>query len=208
MRGIALLGATGSIGDSTLAVLALHPDRYRLEVAAARRNVRAHAATMCRQFAPPLAVLTDPQAATALRERLGTASDAGARRRRRHGPGGPPPGVDVVVAGIVGAAGLASTLAAARAGRRLLLANKESLVLAGALFMEAVQTGGAQLIPIDSEKNAMFQCLAGLPLRRAGGRTRRAASGAHRLGRAVSRYPGGATSRRARPSTPARTRTG
>ena len=159
MRGIALLGATGSIGDSTLSVLALHPDRYRLEVATARRNV-PRMLEICRQFRPPLAVLTEPAAAAELRAALGAGQatevldghqvlEQVVRAAE----------VDVVVAGIVGAAGLASSLAAAQAGKTLLLANKEALVMAGALFMDAVRQGGATLIPIDSETNAMFQCL-------------------------------------------------
>ena len=160
MRGVALLGATGSIGDSTLAVLALHPDRYRLQVAAARRNV-PRMLEICRQFAPPLAVLTDPAAADALRRALGAGPT-----QVLGGPGALETAarageVDVVVAGIVGAAGLESSLAAAEAGKTLLLANKEALVMAGPLFMAAVRRGGATLIPIDSETNAMFQCLPG-----------------------------------------------
>lgn len=161
MRGVALLGATGSIGDSTLAVLALHPDRYRLEVVAARRNV-PRMLEICRQFRPPLAVLTEPAAAAELRAALGAgqptrvlAGHAALEQAVRA------PGVDVVVAGIVGAAGLESSLAAAQAGKTLLLANKEALVMAGDLFMHAVRHGGATLIPIDSETNAMFQCLPG-----------------------------------------------
>ncbi|MFZ5493679.1 MAG: 1-deoxy-D-xylulose-5-phosphate reductoisomerase [Pseudomonadota bacterium] len=158
MRGVALLGATGSIGDSTLAVLALHPDRYRLEVAAARRNV-PRMLEICRQFRPQVAVLTDVEAADELRRALGTgtttvlAGQAALEQVVRAAE------VDVVVAGIVGAAGLASSLAAAEAGKTLLLANKEALVMAGPLFMAAVRRGGATLIPIDSETNAMFQCL-------------------------------------------------
>ncbi|MGE0810894.1 MAG: 1-deoxy-D-xylulose-5-phosphate reductoisomerase [Immundisolibacter sp.] len=160
MRGVALLGATGSIGDSTLAVLALHPDQYRLEVAAARRNVR-RMLDICRQFRPPVAVLTDPEAAAELRRALGdgpTRVLTGAAALEQVVRAAE---VDVVVAGIVGAAGLASSLAAAEAGKTLLLANKEALVMAGPLFMAAVQRGGATLIPIDSETNAMFQCLPG-----------------------------------------------
>jgi 1-deoxy-D-xylulose-5-phosphate reductoisomerase len=161
MRGVALLGATGSIGDSTLAVLALHPDRYRLEVVAARRNV-PRMLEICERFRPPLAVLTEPAAAAELRAALGAgqptrvlAGHAALEQAVRA------PGVDVVVAGIVGAAGLESSLAAAQAGKTLLLANKEALVMAGGLFMHAVRHGGATLIPIDSETNAMFQCLPG-----------------------------------------------
>lgn len=160
MRGVALLGATGSIGDSTLAVLALHPDQYRLEVAAARRNV-PRMLEICRQFRPPVAVLTDPEAAAELRRALGdgpTRVLTGAAALEQVVRAAD---VDVVVAGIVGAAGLASSLAAAEAGKTLLLANKEALVMAGPLFMAAVRRGGATLIPIDSETNAMFQCLPG-----------------------------------------------
>mgnify|MGYP001206657137 CR=1 FL=1 len=160
MRGVALLGATGSIGDSTLAVLALHPHQYRLEVAAARRNV-PRMLDICRQFGPPVAVLTDPEAAAELSRQLGdgpTRVLAGPAALEQVVRGAE---VDVVVAGIVGAAGLRSSLAAAEAGKTLLLANKEALVMAGPLFMAAVQRGGATLIPIDSETNAMFQCLPG-----------------------------------------------
>ncbi len=159
MRGIALLGATGSIGDSTLAIMALHPDRYRLQVAAARRNV-ARMLEICRQFRPPLAVLTEPAAAAQLAAALGrdgpTRVLAGSEALKQVVCA---PEVDLVVAGIVGAAGLESSLAAAGAGKTLALANKEALVMAGGLFMEAVRQGGATLIPIDSETNAMFQCL-------------------------------------------------
>ncbi len=161
MRGVALLGATGSIGDSTLSVLALHPDRYRLEVVAARRNV-ARMQEICRQFTPPVAVLTEPAAAAELRAALGSAHPTrvlAGREALEHVVR--TPAVDVVVAGIVGAAGLESSLAAARAGKTLLLANKEALVMAGGLFMDAVRRGGATLLPIDSETNAMFQCLPG-----------------------------------------------
>ena len=161
MRAVALLGATGSIGDSTLSVLALHPDRYRLEVAAARRNV-ARMLEICQQFTPPLAVLTEPAAAAELRAALGNGHPTRVLAGREAlAQAVSAPGVDVVVAGIVGAAGLESSLAAARAGKTLLLANKEALVMAGGLFMDAVRRGGATLIPIDSETNAMFQCLPG-----------------------------------------------
>ena len=191
MRGVALLGATGSIGDSTLSVLALHADRYRLEVVAARRNV-PRMLEICRQFRPPLAVLTEPGAAAELRAALGAGQAtqvlAGHEVLEQVVRA---PEVDVVVAGIVGAAGLASSLAAAQAGKTLLLANKEALVMAGPLFMDAVRHGGATLIPIDSETNAMFQCLPAISLRRTGDRARRAAAAADRFRRAVSAYPGG-----------------
>jgi 1-deoxy-D-xylulose-5-phosphate reductoisomerase len=160
MRGVALLGATGSIGDSTLGVLALHPDRYRLQVAAARRNV-GRMLDICRQFQPAVAVLTDPQAADALRQALGNGPTQVLAGPEALAHVVRAAEVDLVVAGIVGAAGLESSLAAAEAGKTLLLANKEALVMAGPLFMAAVQRGGATLIPIDSETNAMFQCLPG-----------------------------------------------
>ncbi|HCZ47839.1 MAG TPA: 1-deoxy-D-xylulose-5-phosphate reductoisomerase, partial [Gammaproteobacteria bacterium] len=123
MRNIALLGATGSIGDSTLSVLALHPDRYRLQVVAARRNVK-RMLDICRRFQPAVAVLADPEAAAEVRRALDggpTRVLVGSQALAEVVRG---PDVDVVVAGIVGAAGLESSLAAAEAGKVLLLANK------------------------------------------------------------------------------------
>ena len=157
------MGATGSIGESTLDVIARHPDRYRATVLAAHRSVD-EMASLCRTHQPLHAVMSDSKAATALADRLSdlpavevvsgaealdglVADDA----------------VDVVVAGIVGFAGLRPTLSAARAGKTILLANKEALVSAGALFMEAVRMGGATLLPVDSEHNAMHQCLPVAP---------------------------------------------
>lgn len=159
-QGIAILGATGSIGASTLAVTALHPRRYRVVALTAQRDVEAMA-RLCAEHCPDVVAMADPQAARALRERLGTTATTVLEGADGIVDAAAWPGADIVVAAIVGAAGLAPTLAAARAGRRLLLANKESLVLAGALFMQAVQAGGARLIPIDSEQNAIFQCLGG-----------------------------------------------
>ena len=157
-RGVAILGATGSIGASTLAVTALHPHTYRVVALTAARDVDAMRA-LCLRHRPEVAAMADPQAARALGDAL-----AGSGIAVLGGPQGLTaaaawPGADVVVAAIVGAAGLAPTLAAAQAGRHILLANKESLVVAGALFMAAVRTGGATLIPVDSEQNAIFQCL-------------------------------------------------
>jgi 1-deoxy-D-xylulose-5-phosphate reductoisomerase len=159
-RGVCLLGATGSIGDSTLDVIARHPDRYRVVALAACRSVEKMAA-LCARFRPAHAALVDTEAAGALRERL---SAEGIATLVHAGPEGLArvaslPEAETVLAAIVGAAGLAPTLAAARAGKRILLANKEALVIGGALFMDAVREGGATLLPVDSEHNAIFQCL-------------------------------------------------
>ncbi|CAK0755923.1 1-deoxy-D-xylulose 5-phosphate reductoisomerase [Gammaproteobacteria bacterium] len=159
-QGIAVLGATGSIGVSTLDVLANHPDRFRVIALAAHHSVDRLLA-QCLQFRPRYAVLAAPEAAavfaartrellpelTVLTGEEGLATVASL------------PEVDQVMAAIVGAAGLRSTLAAVRAGKRVLLANKESLVMAGRLFMEEVRTHGAEILPVDSEHNAVFQCL-------------------------------------------------
>ena len=164
MQRVAILGATGSIGASALDVVARHPDRMRASVLAAGARVDELLA-LCRTHRPDHAVIADEAAYAALRDGL---RDAGLATKAHAGPdaldalvGGD--ACDTVVAAIVGAAGLSSTLAAARAGKRLLLANKESLVLAGALLMQAAQAHGAAIVPIDSEHNAIFQCLAGNP---------------------------------------------
>jgi 1-deoxy-D-xylulose-5-phosphate reductoisomerase len=158
--GVSVLGSTGSIGESTLDVLARHPDRFRLVALGANRSAPKLADQVLR-WRPPYAVLADEAAARELANILGgrvpeTRILAGtdglvevATLRE----------TDCVMAAIVGAAGLRSTLAAARAGKRLLLANKESLVMAGPLLMSAVKASGATLLPIDSEHNAIFQCL-------------------------------------------------
>jgi 1-deoxy-D-xylulose-5-phosphate reductoisomerase len=158
--GVVVLGSTGSIGESTLDVLARHPDRYRLVALGANRNV-AKLAEQIRRWRPPYAALADESAAGELRALLGgsvpetrvLAGEAALLEIAAL------PEADCVMAAIVGGAGLRSTLAAARAGKRLLLANKESLVMAGPLLMEAVRSSGATLLPIDSEHNAIFQCL-------------------------------------------------
>ncbi|HTY95238.1 MAG TPA: 1-deoxy-D-xylulose-5-phosphate reductoisomerase [Steroidobacteraceae bacterium] len=160
MKGIAVLGATGSIGVNTLDVIARHPDRYRAVALGAHRNVEL-LLQQIRQFEPLIAALTDPAAAGVLEQRV---RELGLRTRVLGGPGSLEalatlPEVDQVMAAIVGAAGLRSTLAAARAGKRLLLANKESLVMSGPLLMSAVRASGCELLPIDSEHNAIFQCL-------------------------------------------------
>ena len=162
MMRIALLGATGSIGASTLDVVARHPDRFRITALSAHRNV-AGLAELCRRFNPEFAVIADPAGADELTRRL---RESGVDSRVMAGPQGLIEAAggahaDCVVAAIVGAAGLESTLAAARAGKRLLLANKESVVMAGPLLKAALAEGGGDLLPLDSEHNAVFQCLPG-----------------------------------------------
>lgn len=159
-RNVAVLGATGSIGASALDVIARHPDRYRASVLAAGCNVEA-LLTLCIAHRPEHAVIADDTLYARLRDGL---ADAGLATQAHAGMEAldtlvAEPDCDVVVAAIVGAAGLSSTLAAARAGKRLLLANKESLVLAGELVTDAADAAGAEIIPIDSEHNAIFQCL-------------------------------------------------
>ena len=158
-RRVSVLGSTGSIGVSTLDVIARHPSRFEVYALAANSSVDAMLA-QCLAFAPRYAVMMDEAAATLLRQRL----PAESATEVKHGESGladvvTAPEVDVVMAAIVGAAGLPSTLAAARAGKTLLLANKESLVMGGHLLMQAVREAGARLLPIDSEHNAIFQCL-------------------------------------------------
>ena len=160
MTGIAVLGSTGSIGVSTLDVVARHPDRFRVDALAARSDHRRLLA-QCLSHRPRVAVLEDPRSASELRTAL---RRAGVETRVDVGPAALADAVratevDVVMAAIVGAAGLPSTIAAAAAGKRVLLANKESLVVAGSLLVDAARHGGAVLIPIDSEHNAIFQCL-------------------------------------------------
>jgi 1-deoxy-D-xylulose-5-phosphate reductoisomerase len=158
--GVAVLGSTGSVGESTLDVLARHRDRFQLVAIAANTNA-AKLARQIREFRPAYAALASHAAAGELRELLGSGA---AGTRLLFGPEALEelavlPEVAHVMAAIVGAAGLRSTLAAARAGKRLLLANKESLVMAGPLLLEAVTDGKSTLLPIDSEHNAIFQCL-------------------------------------------------
>ncbi len=159
-RKVAVFGATGSIGASALDVIARHPERLRASVLAAGSKVQALLA-LCERHRPDHAVVADPAAYPALREGLrerGLATQAHCGDPALVELAGSD-ACDTVVAAIVGAAGLDSTLAAARAGKRLLLANKESLVLAGELLMRAAQEAGACIVPIDSEHNAIFQCL-------------------------------------------------
>lgn len=155
-----ILGSTGSIGVNTLDVIRRHPQRYQVIALCAHRQVdRLYA--QCLEFKPRFAVVGDAQLAEDLRRRL---AGAACPTRVEHGPDAlvrmaKLPEVDAVMAAIVGAAGLQPTLAAAVAGKKVLLANKEALVMAGPVFMRAVRDHGATLLPIDSEHNAIFQSL-------------------------------------------------
>jgi 1-deoxy-D-xylulose-5-phosphate reductoisomerase len=159
-RGIAILGSTGSIGRSTLAVIALHPEAFKVTMLGAHSSWQ----TIVEQaiaFQVETVVLIDEKAAVQARAAL---REAGSKTRVEAGSQALADGVTgsevhMVMAAIVGAAGLLPTLAAVRAGKRVLLANKESLVMTGRLLMEEVRRAGAQLIPIDSEHNAIFQCM-------------------------------------------------
>lgn len=160
LRRIAVMGATGSIGSAALDVIARHPQRFRASVLTAHTQVNA-LAELCKQFEPVLAVIADTAFESSLRAQIDA---AGLRTRVTSGAAALVEAVssehcDSVLAAIVGAAGLESTLAAARTGKRVLLANKEAIVMAGPLLLEALRIGGGDLIPVDSEHNAIFQCL-------------------------------------------------
>jgi len=160
MQAITVLGATGSIGVSTLDVIARHPDKYSVFALTAHRQIEKLAG-QCLQFKPTYAVVADDGAAVALQALLsaqGSATEVLFGREALCAVSSAE-GVDTVMAAIVGAAGLEPTLAAVRAGKKILLANKEALVMAGGLFMQAVAASGSVLLPIDSEHNAIFQCL-------------------------------------------------
>ena len=157
-HNLTILGATGTIGVNTLDVVARHPERFRV-VALTGFNQVDKLAEQCRQFQPRYAVVPDAARATALQALLGNS-----QTEVLHGEAALEqvvalPEVDSVMAAIVGAAGLKPALAAAKAGKRILLANKETLVMAGRFFMQAVHDGGATLLPIDSEHNAVFQSM-------------------------------------------------
>ncbi|MNR99693.1 1-deoxy-D-xylulose 5-phosphate reductoisomerase [compost metagenome] len=160
MRNLVILGASGSIGQSTLKVLRQNPGRWQVLALTAARSVDAMVRD-CLEFSPRFAVMVDEKAASDLAGRLKThgcstrvlCGQAALCEVAAH------PDAHSVMAAIVGAAGLAPTMAAVRAGKRILLANKEALVMSGAFFMEAVRHHGAELLPIDSEHNAIFQCL-------------------------------------------------
>ncbi|MFG3450736.1 1-deoxy-D-xylulose-5-phosphate reductoisomerase [Stutzerimonas stutzeri] len=159
---VTVLGATGSIGLSTLDVVARHPERYEVFALTAFSRI-AELRILCRKHRPRYAVVPDGGNARELQSQL---DSDGIRTRVLVGEGGlsevaAHPEVDVVMAAIVGAAGLSPTLAAVQASKRVLLANKEALVMSGALFMQALRDSDAVLLPIDSEHNAIFQCLPG-----------------------------------------------
>ena len=159
---VTVLGATGSIGLSTLDVIARHPERYEVFALTAFSRI-AELRILCRKHRPRYAVVPDGGNARELQSQL---DGDGIRTRVLVGEGGlsevaAHPEVDVVMAAIVGAAGLSPTLAAVQASKRVLLANKEALVMSGALFMQALRDSDAVLLPIDSEHNAIFQCLPG-----------------------------------------------
>lgn len=156
-QSVAILGATGSIGVSALDVIARHPRQYRVAGLSAHANIDA-LRRQCARFQPDLAVMADAAAARRLADEL-----AGAPTRVLGGGDALAElaaAADIVVCGIVGAAGLASTLAAVRAGKKVLIANKEPLVMLGGLILREARNAGATVLPIDSEHNAIFQCVA------------------------------------------------
>ncbi len=157
-RNLTILGATGTIGVNTLDVVAMHPQRFNV-VALSGQNQVERLATQCRQFRPRYAVVLDERRAHELRQLLRDTETEVLCGERALEEVASLPEVDTVMAAIVGAAGLKPAMAAARAGKRILLANKETLVMAGRFFMQAVRRGGATLLPIDSEHNAVFQCM-------------------------------------------------
>ncbi len=160
MKGICILGATGSIGVNTLDVVARHPDKYKIVALSANSQVD-RLLEQCEKYTPEYAVIADSKAAAELAEKV---KNKKLPTQVLSGNEGLEtiaslPQVDYVMAAIVGAAGLKPTLAAARAGKRILLANKEALVMSGKIFMDEVKKNNAVLLPIDSEHNAIFQCL-------------------------------------------------
>ena len=160
MQRISLLGSTGSIGVNTLNVVERHPDKYQIFALAANESVDL-ILQQCRKFKPVYAVLKNSSAAQRLAETLQSenlnitvlSGDKGLEQVSCD------PSVDTVVAAIVGAAGLSSTMAAVESGKKVLLANKEALVMSGDLFTQAAKASGAQILPVDSEHNAIYQCL-------------------------------------------------
>jgi 1-deoxy-D-xylulose-5-phosphate reductoisomerase len=160
MKNITILGSTGSIGVNTLDVIARHPDRFQVFALSAASRIE-ELAIQCRQFRPRFAAVPDPQNAAILATRMSAlnvatevvSGDGALAMIASHAD------THLVMAAIVGAAGLPSSLAAARAGKIVLLANKEALVMAGGIFMDTVRESGATLLPIDSEHNAIFQSL-------------------------------------------------
>ncbi len=160
IRQVAILGSTGSIGVNTLDVIRAHPDRFKVVALTAAKQIE-RLAEQCIEFKPAIAVVANADGAAQLYRLL---QEKKISTRVIHGPEALvsaviESGCDTVMAAIVGAAGLVPTLAAAKAGKRVLLANKEALVMSGNLFMQAMKAGGGELLPIDSEHNAIFQCL-------------------------------------------------
>jgi len=160
MKNLTILGATGSIGSSTLKVVEQNPQQFSVFALAAGTNV-AKMAQLCVKWQPQFAVMAHPQSATELKQAIASTCP---RTQVLSGEEGmcavaAMDEVDMVMAAIVGAAGLIPTMAAVKAGKRVLLANKEALVMSGQLFIDAVDKYGAQLLPVDSEHNAIFQCL-------------------------------------------------
>ena len=160
LKQVAILGSTGSIGLSTLDVIRAHPDRFKIVALTAAKQID-RLAEQCIEFKPTIAVVADADGAAQLKRLLQDKKNA---TEVLHGPAAlieavTESGCDTVMAAIVGAAGLAPAMAAAQAGKRVLLANKEALVMSGDLFMQAMKVGGGELLPIDSEHNAIFQCL-------------------------------------------------
>lgn len=158
MRNICILGSTGSIGENTLDVIAQHPDLFCVKALTAHTQV-TKLAQQCQAFHPEIAVVADANHAAQLKLLL-----PHAKTKVLHGPEGLMEAVrhhhvDTVMAAIVGGAGLLPTLEAAKAGKRILLANKEALVMAGQILMDEIARSGSELLPIDSEHNAIFQCL-------------------------------------------------
>jgi 1-deoxy-D-xylulose-5-phosphate reductoisomerase len=159
VQRLTILGATGSVGKSTLDVARRHPDRIRVHALTAHRDA-AGLSALCREFKPALAVIGDEAAANSLQQELGAATRVRSGAAALAEVAGDA-AADTVMSAIVGAAGLTPTLAAVRAGKRVLIANKEPLVMAGRLLLAEAERSGAALFPIDSEHNAIFQCLPG-----------------------------------------------
>ena len=160
LKQVAILGSTGSIGVNTLDVIRAHPDRFKVVALTAAKQIE-RLAEQCIEFKPTIAVVADSEGASKLTQLLQAKKIT---TQVLYGPEAlvsaiTESGCDTVMAAIVGAAGLVPALAAAQAGKRVLLANKEALVMSGNLFMQAMQAGGGELLPIDSEHNAIFQCL-------------------------------------------------
>ncbi len=160
MQNVTILGSTGTIGQQTLDVIARHASEYKVYALTANSNVDA-LLKQCIEYKPEIAVLLDEKTAQELREKLKNQSSVTQVLTGMNGleQVSSDDKVDIVMAAIVGAAGLKPAMAAANAGKRILLANKETLVMAGNLFMQAVKAGGATLLPIDSEHNAIFQVM-------------------------------------------------